>query len=78
MAKLTKAEKIIAGLRASGAIEINHKTTKYRVFYKPGGWYFVGRSGALRLNRKSPNVTDSISLPDQVVNNYIKLGGHDA
>lgn len=64
--KKTIQERLIAALIARGYREIAARTAKYRVFEAKlqftTGYYFVGRSGALRYSA-TPNVSQSVSLP---------------
>jgi hypothetical protein len=54
-------DRLADALRARGFSELPHSSRRFRKFAtsREESFYFVGRSGALRVGR---NVTDSISL----------------
>lgn len=74
MAK-TITQCLVDGLLASGHVEIQSKSGKYRTFVHreapEGRRYFVGKSGGLR---KGYNVTDSISMEGRGRDQFINLG----
>jgi hypothetical protein len=80
MPKLTNQQKICRGLENSGFQKVESRTRKYITYHHPRyGWYFVGRSGALRANSKANSSSNSVSLTDSYAKHYIKLGetSHD-
>lgn len=60
----TYAERFAAALLATGETEVAGRSLKYRTFTRrEGGFYFIGRSGALRFG---PAATKSRPVSDQL------------
>lgn len=53
--------------------EVPSKTRKYRTFQsKSGGYYFVGKAGAVRVNRASQAVSGSMSVTAQAQEKFLQ------
>jgi hypothetical protein len=64
MAKLTLQQRLIDALIASGrGTPVASRSRKYVTLKRPdGGFYFVGKAGALRFGK---TVSDSMAAPDE-------------
>jgi hypothetical protein len=64
MAKLTLQQRLVDALIASGrGTPVTRRSRKYVTLKRPdGGFYFVGKAGALRFGK---TVTDSMAAPDE-------------
>jgi hypothetical protein len=70
---MTQHDKLCAGLRKMGAIEMPKKN-KYTMFRSINGkYYFVGKAGALRVSSR-PNAATSIPCNDRF-RNLVMSGG---
>ena len=64
MAKPTLQQRLVDALIASGrGTPVTSRSRKYVTLKRPdGGFYFVGKAGALRFGK---TVTDSMAAPDE-------------
>ena len=66
---MTKQEQICQALIELGHKEVKHKTTKFRVFTRPGDcFYFVGKNGGLRTGKK---LGETIGLGPKNINSIL-------